>query len=115
MLNSSYKRHLLNFKGDYQVTKNLKVGISTRYTHQDVYGAGVSDDKGSSFNRLRNAVKYRPFLSASQDIEDVDPLADVNVGNGLNLYNPILLANAEYREPGSFASTARRPPRILSG
>jgi TonB-linked SusC/RagA family outer membrane protein len=98
VLNSSYKRHLLNFKGDYKITRNIKVGISTRYTHQDVYGAGVSDDKGSQFNRLRNAVKYRPFLSASQDIEDVDPLADVNVGNGLNLYNPILLANAEYRK-----------------
>ncbi|HKB45520.1 MAG TPA: TonB-dependent receptor, partial [Chitinophagaceae bacterium] len=98
VLNSSYKRHLLNFKGDYNITNNIKVGISTRYTHQDVYGAGVSDDKGSSFNRLRNAVKYRPFLSANQDIEDVDPLADVNVGNGLNLYNPILLANAEYRK-----------------
>lgn len=98
VINSSYKRHLLNLKADYKITKNLKVGVSARYTHQDVYGAGVSDVKGSSYNRLRNAVKYRPFLSATQDIDDQDPLADQNVGNGLNLYNPIALANSEYRK-----------------
>ncbi len=97
VLNSNYKRHLLNLKADYNVLSNLKVGISTRYTNQNVYGAGVSSDQGSSYNRLRNAVKYRPFLSASQDLDDFDPLADPNVGNGLNLINPIALANAEYR------------------
>ena len=68
VLNSSYKRHILNFKGDYNVTSKLKVGVSTRYTNQNVYGAGVSSDLGTSYNRLRNAVKYRPFLSATQDI-----------------------------------------------
>ena len=97
VLNSSYKRHILNFKGDYNVTSKLKVGVSTRYTNQNVYGAGVSSDLGTSYNRLRNAVKYRPFLSATQDILDADPLADQNVGNGLNLINPISLDNAEYR------------------
>src|SRR6185369_10824160 len=44
-----------------------------------------------------NAVKYRPFLTYGKALEDPDPLADQNVGNGLNLYNPITLANAEYR------------------
>jgi TonB-linked SusC/RagA family outer membrane protein len=97
VLNSNYKRHLLNLKGDYKITKNLKAGISTRYTLQNVLGAGVSSDQGSSYNRLRNAVKYRPFLSTGQDIDDQDPLADPNVGNGLNLVNPILLSGAEYR------------------
>jgi TonB-linked SusC/RagA family outer membrane protein len=97
VINSSYKRHLINLKGDYKITKNLKVGIGTRYTRQEVYGAGVSDTKGSSYNRLRNAVKYRPFISNTQDLDDPDPLADPNVGNGLNLYNPISLANSEYR------------------
>ena len=98
VINSDYKRHLLNAKADYKITKNLKVGVGGRLTHQEVRGAGVSDTKGSSYNRLRNAVKYRPFLSANQDIDDTDPLADQNVGNGLNLYNPIALANAEYRK-----------------
>lgn len=98
VINSNYKRHLINVKGDYKLTKFLKVGAGGRFTHQDVYGAGVSDAKGSSYNRLRNAVKYRPYLSAAQDIDDSDPLADPNVGNGLNLYNPIALANSEYRK-----------------
>lgn len=97
VLNSSYKRHLLNLKGDYKITKKLKVGISTRYTLQNVYGAGVSSEQGTSYNRLRNAVKYRPFLSPNQDIDDQDPLADPNPGNGLNLVNPISLTNAEVR------------------
>lgn len=98
VLNSNYKRHLLSFKGEYKITKNLKVGGSVRYTNQNVEGAGVSDDKGSAYNRLRNAVKYRPFLSEGQDIDDADPIADPNVGNGLNLTNPIQLAGAEYRQ-----------------
>ncbi len=98
VINSSYKRHLLNLKGEYKFSQKIKAGISTRYTQQDVFGAGVSDDKGSAYNRLRNAVKYRPFLSANQDIDDADPLADPNTGNGLNLINPIQLANAEYRK-----------------
>jgi len=97
VLNSSYMRHIVNFKGDYKVSSKLKLGVSTRYTNQNVYGAGVSSDQGSSYNRLRNAVKYRPFLSPGQDIDISDPLADPNVGNGLNLVNPILLANSEYR------------------
>jgi TonB-dependent starch-binding outer membrane protein SusC len=97
VINSSYKRHLLNLKGDYKVTKNLKVGAGARYTLQNVYGAGVSDDKGSAYNRLRNTVKYRPFLSNGQDIDEADPNADPNVGNGLSLVNPIQLADNEYR------------------
>jgi TonB-linked SusC/RagA family outer membrane protein len=97
VINSNYKRHLFNVKGDYKITKNLKVGVGGRYTFQDVLGAGVSDTKGSTYNRLRNAVKYRPFLSTNQDIDDTDPLNETNVGNGLNLYNPIALANSEYR------------------
>jgi TonB-linked SusC/RagA family outer membrane protein len=98
VLNSNYIRHLINAKADYKVTQNLKLGVSGRLLHQDVLGAGVSSDQGSQYNRLRNAVKYRPFLSPNQEIDDQDPYADPNVGNGLNLYNPITLANAEYRK-----------------
>ena len=98
VINSKYQRHLLNFRGDYKVSKNLKAGISTRYLHQDIFGAGTSSDQGSSYNRLRNSVKYRPYLSPGQDLLSLDPLADPNVGNGLNLVNPIDLANSEFRK-----------------
>jgi TonB-linked SusC/RagA family outer membrane protein len=97
ILNSTYKRDLLNFSADYKFSNKLKAALTTRYTQTEVNGAGVSSDQGSSFSRLRNAVKYRPFLSSNQDLDDPDPLADPNVGNGLNLINPITLAGAEYR------------------
>lgn len=98
VLGSNYKRHILNFKGEYKITKSLKLGGSVRYTSQNVEGAGVSDEKGSAYNRLRNSVKYRPFLSDGQDIDDADPIADPNVGNGLNLTNPIKLEESEFRK-----------------
>jgi TonB-linked SusC/RagA family outer membrane protein len=98
LLNSDYKRHLLNFKSEYRITNTLRLSAGVRYTHTDVFGAGVSSDQGSSYSRLRNAVKYRPYLSPNQDIAMQDPLADPNVGNGLNLINPILLSDAEYRK-----------------
>lgn len=101
VLNSNFRRHLLNLKADYNITSKLKLSVATRYTNTNVWGAGVSSDQGTSYARLRNAVKYRPFLSANQDIDDSDPLADPNVGNGLNLKNPILLADAEYRQKTS--------------
>ncbi|MBS1564648.1 MAG: SusC/RagA family TonB-linked outer membrane protein, partial [Bacteroidetes bacterium] len=98
VLNSNYRRHLLNLKADYNITDKLKVGVTGRLTHQDVYGAGVSSDQGSAYNRLRNAVKYRPFLLNGQTIDDPDVYSDPNAGNGLILVNPILLSNAEYRK-----------------
>jgi TonB-linked SusC/RagA family outer membrane protein len=115
VLQSSYKRHLLNLKVDYKITSKLKAGISTRYSIQNVYGAGVSSEQGSSYNRLRNAVKYRPFLSAGQELDDQDPYADPNVGNGLILVNPILLTQAEYRKKTTevFNFTANASYQIL--
>ncbi len=115
VINSSYKRHLFNVKGEYKITNKLKVGLSSRYSNQNVFGAGVSSDQGSAYNRLRNAVKYRPFLSNNQLLEDSDPLADPNVGNGLNLENPIKLASAEYRNKSTdvFNITANASYTIL--
>jgi len=100
---SAYYRHLLNLKGEYKISSRLKIGGSLRVINQQVLGAGVSDEKGSQYNRLRDAVKYRPFLSATQDIDDADPLADQNVGNGLNLVNPLMLASMEYRKKTTHA------------
>ncbi|MEN9697382.1 MAG: hypothetical protein RLZ56_803 [Bacteroidota bacterium] len=96
--NSSLKRGIINGRLDYTPTKKLKLSLSTRYNYQEVMGAGVSSDQGSSYNRLRNAVRYRPYLSSTQAITDADPMADPNVGNGLNLINPIELSDQEYRK-----------------
>ena len=96
--NSNYYRHLVSLKGEYKINSKFKIGANIRMIKQEVLGAGVSDEKGSAYNRLRDAIKYRPFLSSNQAIEDADPLADPNVGNGLNLINPLQLSNMEYRK-----------------
>jgi TonB-linked SusC/RagA family outer membrane protein len=96
--NSGLRRGIITGKIEYKPTEKLKLTLSTRYNYQDVYGAGVSSTQGSSYNRLRNAVRYRPYLSANQDLDDPDPLADPAVGNGLNLINPIELADQEFRK-----------------
>lgn len=97
VINSKYIRHLFNLKGDYKITKKIKLSAGVRYTDQNVYGAGVSDTKGTSYNRLRHAVKYKPFLSPNQEIDDTDPTVDPNPGNGLGLINPVQLASMEFR------------------
>jgi TonB-linked SusC/RagA family outer membrane protein len=96
--NSGLRRGIITGKVEYRPTQKLKIGVSTIYNYQDVYGAGVSSDQGSAYNRLRNAVRYRPYLSNGQSITDADPMADPNVGNGLNLINPIDLSDQEYRK-----------------
>jgi TonB-linked SusC/RagA family outer membrane protein len=96
--NSGLRRGIITGKVEYQPIEKLKLAVSTRYNYQDVYGAGVSSDQGSSYNRLRNAVRYRPYLSGGQSLTDADPMADPAVGNGLNLINPIDLADQEYRK-----------------
>ena len=106
IINSTYKRDLLNLSADYKLTNKIKVALSSRYTQTEVNGAGVSSDQGSSYARLRNAVKFKPYLSPNQDLDDSDPLADPNVGNGLNLINPISLANAEYRRKSTEVANA---------
>ncbi len=97
ILNSSFQRHQFNFKGEHKLTDKIKLGLIGRYSNQNVYGAGVSDERGSSYSRLRNAVKYRPFLAAGQDITDDDPAVVDNPGNGLSLINPYQLIDAEFR------------------
>lgn len=103
VLNSDYIRHLVNLKADHKVSKNFKVGGSFRYNNTTVFGAGVSDERGSSYNRLRNAVKYRPFLMPDQTLDEGDPNLEADPGNGLALRNPILLANSEYRKKSTNA------------
>lgn len=97
IINSKYRRHQINLKAEHKFNDKIKLGVTTRYTNLNVYGAGVSDERGSSYSRLRNAVKYRPFLAAGQDITDDDPSVVDNPGNGLSLINPYQLAAGEYR------------------
>lgn len=102
VVNSSYTRHIVSLKGDYKITPKIKLAAGGRYTNQQVVGSGVSSDVSTSYARLRNAVKYRPFFADSLTIDEADPLV-VNPGNGVALVNPIALANAEYRKKSTEA------------
>jgi TonB-linked SusC/RagA family outer membrane protein len=93
--NSNFNRHIVNAKADYKITPKIKVGIGGRYTNQDVVGVGTSDNS-TSFARLRNAIKYRPFYPDTLALDASDPSV-INPGNGVTLVNPIALSNAEYR------------------
>ncbi len=96
--NSSYYRNQLNLKLEHKFSDKLKGGLTSRYTNQIVYGVGVSDDKGTSYSRLRNSVKYRPFLTAGVAPDEIDSSSIGEAGNNLSLINPIILANSEYRK-----------------
>ena len=95
---SDYDRKLINFKFDHTFSPKLRVGFTTRFNNTVVKGAGTSDPGGSGNNRLRQSIKYRPILTNGADLFDYDPAYDaLTAGNGLNLKNPLLLNQAEYR------------------
>ncbi|MCF3109872.1 TonB-dependent receptor [Niabella sp. CC-SYL272] len=102
VLNSVYKRHLLNFRFAHTVSSKLKIGLNTRYNRQEIEGAGTSDAGAQHFNKLRNVVKYRPLImgDVAEDEIDENYYNEIGVGNGLALINPIALNNAEYRHTG---------------
>lgn len=97
MIGSGFKRSMLNFKYDYDISKKLNFTLNTRYSRQTIFGAGTSSTGSQSTNRLRNAVRYQPFEGGSNvNVDDFDPL----FANETNLVNPILLANNEIKENG---------------
>lgn len=98
LINSDYDRKMASFRFDHQASDKLKVGFNVRYNEQQVGGAGTSDIGGAGSNRLRQYVRYKPFILPGQTEDYYDPTLDANSpGNGLNLVNPIQMSNAEYR------------------
>jgi TonB-dependent starch-binding outer membrane protein SusC len=101
VLNSDYTRNLINFRFDHTASDHFRVGFNTRYSAQVVNGAGTSNAGSSSYNNLRNSVKYRPFSVPGVDDSSIDPsyLDETNqAGNNLGVINPIANSNAQYRK-----------------
>lgn len=99
MINSSYLRNLLNVRLDHTVSDQFKVGLNVVYNDQEINGPGTSASGNVTNNRLRNSVKYRPFLLNSDDpnsSNDAAYFAQTNA-TGYYLINPIEFANASYR------------------
>jgi TonB-linked SusC/RagA family outer membrane protein len=100
MINSDYKRHLVNMRFDHTASNRLKVGLSMSYNNQEIIGGGTSAAGNVTNNRLRNSVKYRPFLLNSTDPNDAQDQAYFAYTNssGYYLIDPIQFANASYRK-----------------
>jgi len=99
LINSDYNRKLASFRFDHQASNSLKIGFNVRYNEQSIGGAGTSDAGGAGSNRLRQYIRYRPFILPGQSEDFYDPTLDANSpGNGLNIVNPLQMANAEYRQ-----------------
>ncbi|UEG54818.1 TonB-dependent receptor [Mucilaginibacter daejeonensis] len=101
VINSDYVRNLINFRFDHTVSDHLKVGFNARYNSQVVNGAGTSNASGSTYNNLRNSVKYRPFnlTGAADDVIDQAYLDETNAaGNNLGVLSPVVNANSQYRK-----------------
>jgi TonB-linked SusC/RagA family outer membrane protein len=100
VINSDYKRHLLNFRFDHVASENFKFGFNARYNSQVVDGAGTSSSLSSTYNNLRNAVKYRPFSVPGISDDAIDPsyFAETQAaGNNVGVLNPVVNSNAQYR------------------
>ncbi len=98
LINSDLERKNLNFKLDQKASNRFRFGFNVRYTDQLIRGAGTSDAGGAGSNRLRQFTRYKPLIMPGEEEDSYDPDLDLNnAGNGFNILNPILLANAETR------------------
>lgn len=97
MLESGYRRTLASFKFDHRATDRLRVGFTSRYSRQRIDGVGTSNTGSQGTNRLRNAVRYKPFVGPGEEnntnIDEFDP----DYANLTNLTNPVMLAHNELK------------------
>lgn len=97
MLESGYRRTLASFKFDHRASDKLRVGVNARYSRQRVDGVGTSSTGSQGTNRLRNAVRYKPFVAPGEEdntsVDEFDPA----YANLTNLTNPVMLAHNELK------------------
>jgi TonB-dependent starch-binding outer membrane protein SusC len=99
LIHSDLDRKIAAFRLDHKASDRFKFGVNTRYTHQLINGAGTSDARGAGANRLKQYTRYKPLLMPGEEEDSYDPALDLNnAGNGFNILNPILLAQAETRK-----------------
>ncbi len=105
MLESGYRRTMAAFKFDHNASDKLKLGVTARYGRQRVDGVGTSATGSQGTNRLRNSVRYKPFIAPGN--EDIVDVFDVDYANLTNLTSPVLLAHNElkydYKNDGNFS------------
>ncbi|WBL24724.1 SusC/RagA family TonB-linked outer membrane protein [Zunongwangia sp. HGR-M22] len=96
MINSGYKRKLANFKMNHKISDAVKVGANVRFSKRLITGIGTSSTQSNSANRLRNAVRFQPFESATGS--SFDNQFDADYASQTNLVSPLVLVNNEIKE-----------------
>ena len=93
MLNSGAQRTFAAFRYDNKASDKFQFGFNTRYSRQRVKGVGTSSTGSQSNNRLRNAVRFRPYMGAGLEstIDEFDP----DYADQTNLASPVLGAYSE--------------------
>ena len=100
VINSSYDRKLINFHFDHTANDHFRFGFNTRYSAELVSGADVSSSQGSTYNNLRNTIKYIPFdiPGIAEDQVNTNLFTESELaGNNIGIINPIVNSNAQYR------------------
>ncbi|HLR37978.1 MAG TPA: SusC/RagA family TonB-linked outer membrane protein, partial [Chitinophagaceae bacterium] len=95
MLGSGYKRDMASFKFSHKFSKVVESGIRMRYSRRNIDGQGTSNTGSQKTNRLRNAVRYRPFEYGTQVSNRL--VFDPDYAKLTNLVNPLLLVQNEVR------------------
>lgn len=98
LVGSGFKRNVINFKLNQEITKNIKLDASTRITNTVVDGAGTS---GSSQLRVKDGITTRPVNGIADEL-DID-LNSIDSDDDyqsflLSLINPLELAEQDWRK-----------------
>lgn len=98
MIGNGYKRNVINFKLNHEISKSLIFDASARITDTKVDGAGTA---GSSQLRVKNVITARPVNGIADEL-DID-LTTVDSSDDfqsflLSLINPIQLAEQDWRQ-----------------
>lgn len=98
MLNSAYKRNVINFKIDHEISKRLMFEASARITNTVVDGAGTSNNAQVN---IKDAVQTRPINGIADDLE-IDPdqaSSDDDYANFVrDLKGPAAIADQDWRK-----------------
>ncbi len=95
MVTSGFKRTTANFKLDHTASEKFSFGLNSRYSQQQIEGAGTSSTSAQGANRLRHAVRFTPYIAPGMErlLTEYDPEFEFLT----ELVNPIVVANSETR------------------
>ena len=107
IINSTYDRKLINFHFDHKANDKFRFGFNARYSNQTIGGVDVSSQSSTSYNNLRNTIKYTPFdiPGIAENQLDVTLFNESQeAGNNIGVINPIVNSNAQYRNNNTYVT-----------